>query len=244
MNQIEIQFDLITKSAFYIGSGMGIAGVVDNACLKDMDGFVYVPGSSIKGKLRYFCKQLLQMLSFKTSIPVCGTLGRPEICMSDTCLICKLFGSSYTEGAFHFSDARLKNEFIATLQKQTPLDMGYQSSLRTNNKINRYTKNAEPGHLFTTEVGERELILNGKIHGYFEGIQCEVSDNPIPLEVILILSGLHLLNSLGGQKSRGLGNCELENIEINIDDCQYNHSDILNVDRMTEWTLMFEEGKI
>jgi CRISPR/Cas system CSM-associated protein Csm3 (group 7 of RAMP superfamily) len=244
MNQIEIQFDLITKSAFYIGSGMGIAGVVDNACLKDMDGFVYIPGSSIKGKLRYFCKQLLQMPLFKTSIPVCETLGRPEICMSDTCLICKLFGSSYTEGAFHFSDARLKNEFIATLQKQTPLDMGYQSSLRTNNKINRYTKTTEPGHLFTTEVGERELIFEGNIRGDIKGIQCDDSNNPIPLELILVLSGLNLLNSLGGQRSRGLGNCKVENIIINIDGRQYNRSEILNEDRLFEWELTVVEGKL
>ena len=248
MNHVEICFDLTIHSAFFIGSGLGIAGIVDKACMKDADGFIYIPGSSIKGKVRYYCKQLLQQPQFNTSVEICETLNNPEVCKSDnSCLICKLFGSNYTEGALHFYDAQLKEEFRSVWEKENlkknPIDMKYQTNLRTNNKINRYTRTTEKGHLFTTEYGEKGFVFDGKIIGYFDMVICEDSVHKTPLELFLLMSGLRLVNNIGGQKSRGMGNCQVDIRTIIIDGIECS-SKILHEDIFIEWEIMVMEGKL
>lgn len=245
MNHVEICFDLTVHSAFFIGSGLGIAGIVDKACMKDAEGFIYIPGSSIKGKIRYYCKQLLQLPKFKTSVEICETFNNPEVCKSDNpCLICRLFGSNYTEGALHFHNAQLKDEFRSVLDKKNPIDMKYQTNLRTNNKINRYTRTTEKGHLFTTEAGEKGFVFDGTIIGCFDVVICEESEYKTPLELFLLMSGLHLVNNIGGQKSRGMGNCKVEISKIMIDGIQYNPSNILHDNIFLEWELAVMEGKL
>ena len=243
MNHIEIDYEIITQSAFFIGSGLGIAGYVDRSCLKDSKGFIYFPGATLKGKARYFCRQLLNLPTFQTSIPVCSTIANPEICKTEKpCLICRLFGSSFTEGALHFHDVILKEEYKDIFEKRNVLDMSYQTSFRTNNKINRYTKIAEKGHLFITEISEKDFIFDGKIIADTELVQSEFG-NP-PVELLLIVSGLKLINHLGGQTSRGLGNCKINVSNIIVDNKNYNIKNILNVDWIAEWEIMSKENKI
>lgn len=240
MNSIEINFEITTESAFFIGSGLGITGLVDKSCIKDSEGFIYFPGSSIKGKVRYYCKQLTQLPYFRTTIPICETLTNPEICKSDNpCLICRLFGSIYTEGSLHFHDAILKEEFKVILERRNPLDIKYQTSLRTNNKINRYTKTAEAGHLFTTEVGERGFVFNCRIEGEVGGVVVD----KVPIELALLLAGIRLINNLGGQKSRGLGNSNIIISAITIDGTRHSISDIY-VELKEEWNSILKGEEI
>ena len=244
MNNIEIKYSLTMQTAFFIGSGLGIAGVVDKGCLKDVNGFVYIPGSSIKGKIRYFCKQLIQLKQFKTSIPVCQTLSNPEICKTNTpCLICKLFGSSFTEGALQFLDAKLKQELQEALKSgesaRSLLDAKYQVSFRSNNKINRYSQITEKGHLFTSEVGESGLEFEGKIIGTIDG---EIMDK-VPMNFAFLVAGMNLVNNIGGQKSRGLGyikNLEIEYIKV--ENKPYQFSDL--TEEMETDIKLFLQGEV
>lgn len=232
MNNLEINFEIITQSAFFIGSGLGIAGIVDRGCLKDNKGFIYIPGSSIKGKVRYYTKRLVQQPYFKTTLPICETLTNPEICKFEPpCVICRLFGSRYTEGALNFLDAKLNKEFQSIIKKNNPLDIKYQTSLRSNNKINRYTRTTEEGHLFTTETGEYGFIFNGKITGNLGGIVIE----KVPIELAVLLAGIRLVDSIGGQKSRGLGKCNVNITNVLINGELYLLSD-LSEELKIEWS--------
>ena len=52
--KLEIQF----QSSFTIGSGIGFASFVDSCTIRDHNQVAYIPGSTIKGKLRSLCKKI------------------------------------------------------------------------------------------------------------------------------------------------------------------------------------------
>ena len=56
---IRIEYTLVFTSAFHIGSGYGMAGVVDATVVRHRNGDLYVPGSTIKGRTRWRLTNLL-----------------------------------------------------------------------------------------------------------------------------------------------------------------------------------------
>ena len=75
-------------------------------------------------------------------------------------------------------------------------------------RLDRPTRTAVPGALYTSEFGTKCLTFQGTISGWLE---CELiskeSDAPT-YSLLLLLAGLLLLERIGGNKSTGKGQCQ------------------------------------
>ena len=65
-------------------------------------------------------------------------------------------------------------------------------------------------HLFTTELVEAEINLRGRIRGRHPTGVLTQYDGGFPYEYALLLFALPLLDCLGGDKSVGLGRCNIK----------------------------------
>ncbi len=58
LHKVELELALELLSPLHIGTGYGLAGYLDARVLTDEDGYPYVPGSSLKGRLRNYLARL------------------------------------------------------------------------------------------------------------------------------------------------------------------------------------------
>jgi len=208
------------KSDLHIGSGFGFARIIDNMSVEDEEGLAYVPGSTIKGKLRSVCKKIVLTLGDKAFLnneeKICqsfaSTKGQEGLCkhieQKHRCVICRLFGSPFAEGKLLFTDAKLDEvhaEEIRVLLKINRFHISTQNEVRTNVKVSRTRKLAEDGHLFVSENVRKSLVFTGLLY-----IKEPLSSD----EEMLLHYGLKALTHLGGQKSRGLGRVEMKLEEV------------------------------
>lgn len=214
MNEYNLRIEL--KSDLHIGSGFGFSRIIDHLSIKNADGVAYIPGSTIKGKLRSVCKKIALTLKEQPypnqENQICQSLESQEMCKhddeTDRCIICRLFGSPFAEGKLIFTDAKLpdtkKDEIIALSKiKISPIVEG-QSILKTGVKLSRARRIADPKHLFTLESVSRTLPFAGKI------LMRQTSQPLTEDEERLLEYGFRVLTHLGGQKSRGLGRVKIK----------------------------------
>ena len=63
VDRVHLEYQLDFAMPFHFGTGMR-AGLIDRAVLRDSKGYLYVPGSTIKGVVREHCEQLARFLEF------------------------------------------------------------------------------------------------------------------------------------------------------------------------------------
>ncbi len=56
-DRLEVSYDLTFETPFHFGTGLRV-GLVDRTVVRDHDGYLYVPGSTIKGVVREQCDWL------------------------------------------------------------------------------------------------------------------------------------------------------------------------------------------
>jgi len=216
VKQVTVSYSLEMQSDFHVGSGMGIAGLVDRAVRCLANGELVVPGSTMKGRVRHHCEQLAR--AFKLTI--CGgRAANAELCkpLNDReaqyqlCLICRLFGSEWWPATLRFSDARLsvQQRDLVRQQRSETSDpaFDYQVANRTRTRMNRILRRAEEGALFTFQEGMAGLVFEGHIRGTILCLGAEAAG--LPLEVLMLVAALRLVESLGGKKTVGLGACRM-----------------------------------
>lgn len=59
-DRIHIEYKLTFTTPFHCGTGLRI-GLIDRTIVRDKNGYLYVPGSTIKGVLREYCEQLTHL---------------------------------------------------------------------------------------------------------------------------------------------------------------------------------------
>lgn len=175
----------------------------------------YIPGSSLKGKLR-------SLLEYQYRQDVVMENGKPCGCMKKDCLVCTIFGPHIQgrEVAHNLGptrlivrDALLNRSPAGTIEegtyewlKQFELDEGRSSELKKENIIDRRTGLAARGGLRTVEripAGAKfDFRLTLRIFGGDD-------ENKF---TAFIKEGLNLLtqDALGGSGSRGYGEIELQ----------------------------------
>lgn len=202
---INLELKITFCSPFMVGSGFGMAGLVDLSTVKGRDGIVYLPGSSIKGRLRSEFKKNVEVLDTGS---VCNSLigGKTEICkaeeIKDACVICRIFGSELFEGSLIFEDAVMDektSDILSKIETDRALPL-FQSSIRTGIKINRQLKTVDEGALFTIEAANASIILTSRIHG-----SCQLGDD----EYAYLKGTIETITHLGGNKARGMGRCTI-----------------------------------
>lgn len=191
---------------FRVGSGMGFGLFYDHTTVRDGSCLPYIPGSTIKGRLRSLCRQVALSLAAQDSnfADICQKSGQDNVCKSENpCIICRIFGSRFQPGAWRFGDAHLipsDREKLLQLQLVYPgRSFLLKNPPRTQVQINRRKRIAQPEHLFSGEVVPETLTFEAKITPLISPIS--------PADEELLKWGVALFTHLGAQKCRGLGRC-------------------------------------
>lgn len=219
--KIRLTAYLVFDTAWRIGSGKEGETMSDLGVVLDTTGCPVLPGSSLKGKLRSTCETLSHALSLRACLLNVGASGvkctsdvkyytsvragyqtaykaglhaRLKWIDSNTCDVCKLFGSPVQAGRLWISDGALK-DWASVVQ------------VRDGVVIDRDSQTAVDGLKYDYEVippsSRFELSID--------------VENPTNSDLALLgvaLFDWHAGNSLGGFTSRGLGRFRLEDIKL------------------------------
>ena len=201
---------IIVKTGLHIGTGSDKVeiGGMDNPVIKNpLTREPYIPGSSIKGKLR-------SLLEWKEG-KVRASDGKPCNCGKPECSICRIFGSGNNnrENAklrgptrLIVRDAELTEDFKKKLHDGKPI-----LEDKTENSLNRITAEANPRHIERVVPGTEfnfELVYRIIDTGDSGKEDEKLFDS-------VVLEGLKLLQNdyLGGGGSRGNGRIEFAELK-------------------------------
>ncbi len=190
--RVRIEVTVEFEGAFNIGSGAGGSSFAKRPLLRDWRGLPYIPGSSLKGRLRHTCKQIAEGLD----IPTCNEPQADKMCPNgptegDLCAVCRIFGSAGTPSPLAFTDLMLVEPAFLTDSK-VPI----QTNLRYGVGISRRRRVAEDNLLYDSEV-----FLPGGPVSYRGEIQGNINKDGLGL----LVAGLENLRTLGNSKTRGMG---------------------------------------
>lgn len=185
------------RSGLHIGSGEKAHYGEPISVLKSLQTQLpYIPGSSIKGKMRH----LLEITYDKT------TGGEP--CSCGTCQICQLFGSGRANTTFEPSRLIFRDSFLtknsATLIEK--VDLEKKAGVRIDRKTGKAAEKALYSLERIPEGCEFDLQISARV---FE------NDNVESIKQWLA-KGLFLMeqDALGGSGTRGSGYIEFDNIKF------------------------------
>lgn len=197
LHTIEISLRLELTSALHIGTGYGLAGYLDALTLTDADGYPYVPGSSLKGRLRYYARELLRPW---------GQAGSPAVA--------NIFGAEDQAGNLIFGDLNLTPDWRNLIQQAggQHAASGLRAEHRTHVMLSRLRGVALEQRLFSVETAPAHLTFAGRISGVLPdaGRVATVSGRPCPRDLALLVAAVQALTHLGGRKTRGLGRGQLQ----------------------------------
>jgi len=205
--KIEGVIEVITGLHIGGSTGMIEIGGKDNPVIKHpITKEPYIPGSSLKGKMRSLLEWKLGKINIDPNNK--KEFGEVHKCSDTKCPICRLFGTSAEEGTIGptrliFRDAVLSPKYIDERKKKvetwSPEDV---SEEKYENCINRITARANPRNFERVASGtEFSFEISYRI---FEDGDDGATDNDLFKYVI---EGLRLIekDALGGAGSRGCG---------------------------------------
>lgn len=198
-------------TGLHIGAGretMEIGGMDNPVIRNPANGEPYIPGSSLKGKMR----STLELISARVE-----RSGRVHTCAEDDCPVCRIFGT--TEEATHGPTRLIVRDGVldrAATAAALSLDEGFPISdiieVKYENTINRITGTAQnprplervvPGSVFTLEILYKVFIHEGETPESCK--DATLFDEYVP-GLIRALEK----DALGGSGSRGSGQVKIE----------------------------------
>lgn len=202
--RLDLGYRIVWQGRWHVGSGYQSA-TADRLLRRLPDGRPFVPGSQIKGVLRHQCEQLALALGLEAVDPHAvseaqnqrlvkhfSPLARSEL------VVDRLFGSRY-QGECLFVTNAMPISSEAT--SATPV--------QARTAIDRLTGTVMEQRLFTTELAQGDTSMQGKIRArHPAGVLTQEGDG-FPYEYALLVAALLSLSTLGGDKSVGLGRCEM-----------------------------------
>lgn len=209
-----IKGKIVCKTGLHIGGSSDAIdiGGSDNAIIRDsVTGNPYVPGSSLKGKLR-FLTELNDKASAESVIK-----NRGGVADDKSCIAAKLFGVSAEDGQteLKFPTRTIVRDAYPdedTLQLWDNESLISGAELKYENNINRINSAANPRNIERVPKGSRfdfEIIFS---------VYEEDDEN-----ISYLLDAMRLLedNYLGGSGSRGFGQIKFENIRLSKRTAEY-----------------------
>ncbi len=207
MHSIEFQLKICLEAPWHVGTGLS-RGLVDRTTQRNACGDVYIPASTVKGRLRNACEHLARIYGSEANrLGPCEPPRPDRMCRgSDACIVCSVFGSAYLGERLYVEDA------LMSADSRGLYDPGIQAQPRTRVKLDRRLGAAEHGHLFTSEYAERSLVFYAGMSGLMD--LTPISDNAnSAYELVLLAAGAGLVKELGGDKSSGFGRCEVSIVD-------------------------------
>jgi CRISPR/Cas system CSM-associated protein Csm3 (group 7 of RAMP superfamily) len=209
---VQIDYNLNFTTPFHLGTGIS-TNLLDRTVIRDAGKYLYVPASTFKGVLREQCERLFlfyapaganSVVSPHDANAALDEFGQPPS------LISRIFGSQLYPGSLRFDDAR-QTEKIYT-------EPTMQTSILTQVRIDRMTRTAVDGALYTSEFGNPFLTFSGTIKGQLnctpiDKLETLVEDSgevyilTPTYSLLLLLAGILMVERLGSNKSTGKGQC-------------------------------------
>jgi len=222
---LRLHYEIEFTTAFHIGSGYGLAGVVDATPVRRRNGNLYVPGASVKGRARWRLTGLLPDRLWDHDLAPCVPSEEP------VCELCNLFGSTWVVGPLVFGDAALDAEDDLAERAAAAASGGLaeherralcrrtQVERRNQVSLSRRRRVSKEELLFVTEVGQAGLRFNGSIQGVLpdRGRTLRLANGTeLPTDLGWLIAALRSIEHLGGRKSRGLGHCRITVSQLDI----------------------------
>ncbi|ABR31515.1 CRISPR-associated protein Csm3 [Thermosipho melanesiensis] len=231
MVNLEFKGKIIVKADIHVVTGLQIGkensmeiGGIDNPVIKDSLGKPYIPGSSLKGKLRTLMEYFHGKI--KNDVLVVAKGGENQIrihqCDEKDCPVCNLFGRNHGKHRYAsnpdvevefknimptrlFVRDALLDENSITEEMKKNLDNEF-TEVKPENTLDRITSAANPRFNERVPAGaifKSEFVIN-------------VYDDDNEKYLRELLTALSLLEDdyLGGSGSRGYGKVRFENIKI------------------------------
>ncbi|KAF2955971.1 type III-A CRISPR-associated RAMP protein Csm3 [Marinitoga sp. 38H-ov] len=166
IEKIIIKGEIELKSGLHIGGadfGISIGGIDSPVIRNPLTNEPYIPGSSLKGKMRSLLEKVLDV-NFVTFGNCRNAVKRHE-CNDENCKVCRLFGSSKDNisipSKIIVRDAHLTKESKELLEK-LDTDLPY-TEWKTENSLDRITAAATPRQIERVPAGtkfEFEIVYN------------------------------------------------------------------------------------
>jgi len=213
--RIFIETDVVALTGLHIGgssSGMEIGGV-DNPVIRDvLSNRPYIPGSSLRGKMRSQLEKSLGLAQNnrigQVSIHTCKTPAQYDA--NGGCPVCHIFGvpgevEATGQTLLVVRDALLSDHSAEKLEK-AHTDLAY-AELKTEVAIDRVTSAASPRNI--------ERVPAGAVFGPAELVFSLYSEEDLR-RFRHVLDGLQLVEDdyLGGAGSRGSGKVKFANLRV------------------------------
>lgn len=205
-----IKGEIVCETGLHIGGAKESIeiGGIDNIVMRDsISKLPYIPGSSIKGKMR----SLMEINNSESSSNLIKNRGNP--CKCGKCLPCHIFGNSADE----VTDGQLKGPTRIIVRDSFPTedtlekwsetdDVVGGAELKYENTLNRITSEAKPRNQERVPKDSRfnmEIVFS-------------ILDEDDPKNLNGVFESLMLLedNYIGGSGTRGYGKVKFENISL------------------------------
>ncbi len=185
----ELHYEIRLLTGVQIRTGYGHQHL-NQVIVRDAKDQLILPGSSLKGRMRYCTTLFDGILSGR------ARLGTPDDPTAP--LIQEMFGSRQNKGTLLFEVGRLKPEFQSARMR-----FGEE---RTGIHIMRSIGSVKGHHLRFYEASPRGLEFESQI----EGSLSENQPRNISDELHYLLGAMRLFNKLGADKTRGNGSVQVQ----------------------------------
>lgn len=241
--RIAMDYQLTFQASFHCGTGLP-AGLIHRSVQRDAEGFLMVPGSTVKGAVRERCERLARLFGLMVTSPH-APAGLEEF-RPRSSPVYALFGSRTHAGTLFFDDAKLSVESRDFFRPHDAPRLAaayrrWQVQERTQVSLSRLTRTARPGALFTSEYGIQGLVFDGRIYGAVEDLSLPEQESTFAL--VLLVAGLLMVDCLGGGRSTGAGRCAVGISSVRVDGQRKDSAELLKgLGDLELYDLVAEEG--
>ncbi|RLI35977.1 hypothetical protein DRO55_04425 [Candidatus Bathyarchaeota archaeon] len=183
--------EITAETPLHIGSGRPDIRIGEAiSVLRNVKGVPYIPGSSIKGKVRTEAEKIARKLGYEVCNPpdtkkMCGSLKSDE---KDLCIVCQIFGTA---------GEKISRASKVKFRDALPLEEVKEFEVRTGIALDRERGSVHRKALYTIEA-----VPAGTRFG-FEMVAENLTDE----ELSLLLAAVKSVQDtgLGGSSTRGFG---------------------------------------
>lgn len=208
--RLDMRYRIAWQGRWHVGSGYQSAGIERlQRRLHGPHGTPFVPGSQLKGVLRHQCERFALALELDALDPHVHSeehsrrlvkhftpLAKSEL------VVDRLFGTRYQGECLFVTNAL---PFAPKVENAT--------FVHARTAIDRLTGTVKEQNLFTTELTEKDVHLHGTIRARHPAGVLTQENEGFPYEYTLLVAALLSLDTLGGDKSVGLGQCRMELVD-------------------------------
>jgi len=242
---INIDYRIQFETPFHFGTGLR-RGLLDRSICRDVNDYLYIPGSTLKGVLREKCEQIARVFD----LPIVSPHNEREAInrFGDAIdIVDEVFGSRYKPGEIYFDNATLIAEdqklFDSDSEQTKRRYIHIQTETRTQTSISRTLGTVREQALFQSEFGIRTLSFEGQVYGYLEGLHIS-DENQWSYSLLLLIAGICANDRLGANKSTGMGKYGCDRLDLKVNGVPIETADVLeNLSNLLLYEVAQEDAK-